>query len=173
MRKTYGVCFGMLAMGLAVLGAPVSRAQSRLAAGGAGGGNEMAATSAESSSSTPTSSSPADLQQRIEALKMELADLNNQLAAEKDPEPTAPPAQDAQGQGGAALVASATTAAPATAAPMPLANPSMTAPLATAIPHEVSAGPFGKIEVTGILSGIGITEGNHIPGRPAYALGRQ
>ena len=49
-------------------------------------------------------------------------------------------------------------------ASMPLPSPSMTAPLATAVPHEVSAGPLGKIEVTGILSGIGITEGYHVPG---------
>jgi hypothetical protein len=38
--------------------------------------------------------------------------------------------------------------------------PSMSGPLATAIPHE---GP-GKLEVTGILSGMGWTEGNHITG---------
>lgn len=40
----------------------------------------------------------------------------------------------------------------------------MTAPLATAVPHEFSAGPFGKLEVTGILSGMGWSEGDHIPG---------
>jgi len=41
----------------------------------------------------------------------------------------------------------------------------MSGPLATAVPHEISAGPFGKIDVTGILSGIGIGESNHvIPG---------
>ncbi len=43
----------------------------------------------------------------------------------------------------------------------------MAGPLATAIPHEISAGPFGKLEVTGILSGIGMTEGDHVPGDPA------
>ena len=32
----------------------------------------------------------------------------------------------------------------------------MSGPLATGIPHELPAGPFGKIEVTGILSGIGL-----------------
>ena len=36
----------------------------------------------------------------------------------------------------------------------------MSGPLATAMPHEIPAGPFGKIEITGILSGIGMTEGN-------------
>ncbi len=40
----------------------------------------------------------------------------------------------------------------------------MTAPLSTSIPHEISAGPFGKLEVTGILSGMGWTEGNYVPG---------
>src|SRR5258708_5555074 len=39
-------------------------------------------------------------------------------------------------------------AAPATApaAPAPLPTPSMSGPLATAIPHEIAAGPFGKLE---------------------------
>jgi len=43
----------------------------------------------------------------------------------------------------------------------------MSGPLATAIPHEISAGPFGKLEVTGILSGLGGTEGDHITGDPS------
>jgi hypothetical protein len=38
----------------------------------------------------------------------------------------------------------------------------MAGPLATGIPHELSAGPFGKIEVTGVLSGMGWTEGDHL-----------
>lgn len=36
----------------------------------------------------------------------------------------------------------------------------MTAPLQTGIPHLVDAGPFGKIAVTGILSGLGLAQGN-------------
>jgi len=43
---------------------------------------------------------------------------------------------------------------------MPLPTPSMSGPLATGLPHEVPAGPFGKIEVTGILSGIGLFGNN-------------
>ncbi|HXU19298.1 MAG TPA: outer membrane beta-barrel protein [Verrucomicrobiae bacterium] len=45
--------------------------------------------------------------------------------------------------------------------------PSMSGPLQTAVPHEFEAGPFGKLEITGILSGIGLTEGNHIFGDPS------
>ena len=149
----------MLALGLAVMGAPVSRA-----AGEAGGGSETSASSAANSSSSPSASSPADLRQRIDALKAELADLNTELAAEQDPEPPAPAAAQ-QDQGPAPTTPPpAATPAPAAATPTPLPSPSMTAPLATAIPHEIAAGPFGKIEVTGILSGIGMTEGYHIPG---------
>jgi len=45
--------------------------------------------------------------------------------------------------------------------PAPLPTPSMSGPLQTAVPHEVEG---GKLAVTGILSGIGWTEGNHIAG---------
>ncbi len=51
------------------------------------------------------------------------------------------------------------------AAPAPLPMPSMSGPLATAIPHEIGGSETsGKLEVTGILSGMGLTEGNHIAG---------
>lgn len=59
---------------------------------------------------------------------------------------------------------SQTAQAPAgqkTTDPTPLPMPSMTSPLQTAPPHEIEG---GKIAVTGILSGIGWTEGNHITG---------
>lgn len=42
--------------------------------------------------------------------------------------------------------------------------PAMAGPLATAIPHEIAAGPFGKLEVTGILSGMGWSESNAVAG---------
>jgi hypothetical protein len=67
----------------------------------------------------------------------------------------------------AAPAPAAAPAAAAPAAPAPLPMPSMSGPLATAIPHEVPAGPFGKIEVTGILSGLMSTESNAFPGDSA------
>jgi Putative beta-barrel porin-2, OmpL-like. bbp2 len=154
MNKTYGVCAGLLALGLVGLGAPASRAASRLAAGETGGESETTATSAASSSSTSAASSPADLRQRIDALKAQLADLNTELA-EKDVD-TSAPAAPPQDQG------APPAAAPAAAAPMPLPTPSMSGPLATGIPHELPAGPFGKVEITGILSGIGLFGNNPV-----------
>jgi hypothetical protein len=157
MNKTYGVCLGLLALGLAGLGAPASYAKNRLTAGEESGGSEPATSSAANSTSTSAASSPADLRQRIDALKAELADLNKELAAEKDGD-SATTAAAPQDQG--APPAAAPAAAPAPAAPMPLPTPAMSGPLATGIPHELPAGPFGKIEVTGILSGIGLFGNN-------------
>ena len=45
--------------------------------------------------------------------------------------------------------------------PQPLPMPSMSGPLQTAAPHEVEG---GKLAVTGILTGMGWTEGNHASG---------
>jgi len=61
------------------------------------------------------------------------------------------------------------TSAAAPAAPAPLPMPSMAGPLATAIPHEIAVGgeTAEKLKVTGILSGVGWTEGNHIAGDPS------
>jgi hypothetical protein len=84
MKKKYGVCAGMLAMGLAVLGAPASKAQSRLAAG--------EESSSPAPATTPAASSPVDLDRRIEALEMELAELKTELATKKTEEPAAAPA---------------------------------------------------------------------------------
>jgi hypothetical protein len=100
------------------------------------------------------------LRQRIDALKAELADLNTELAASKDPDATAPAAapQD-QGTPAPAAAAPAATTPPA---PMPLTTPSMSGPLATGIAHELPAGPFGKIEITGVLTGLGLYENNPI-----------
>jgi len=116
MKKTYGVCLGILVLGVAGFAAPASRAASRLAVSAAGDDTNTAvvATAAPDDQGTPPPATPA--------------------------------------------------AAPATTppAPMPLSSPSMTAPLSTAIPHEISAGPFGKLEITGILSGGGMTEGDEV-----------
>src|SRR5260370_28954312 len=80
-NKNIGVCLGILALALGIVGAQAAQAQSLMAASGTGGATE---TSTPSGSATPASSSPADLRQRIDALKAELADLNTQLAAAKD-----------------------------------------------------------------------------------------
>jgi hypothetical protein len=80
MKKKYGVCFGMLAMGLAVLGAPASWAQSRMAAGEAASASE---TSTTSEAATPAAASPSDLDRRIEALESELLELKTELESKK------------------------------------------------------------------------------------------
>jgi hypothetical protein len=79
MKKTYGVCVGLFAMGLAVLGAPVSRAA----------GDPATETTAANSPAAPAASSPADLDRRIEALEMELTDLKAALAEKKEAESAA------------------------------------------------------------------------------------
>jgi len=83
MKIRYGVCFGMLVMGLAVVGTPVGRAQSRLEANGASGASGASAASTVSASPAPSTSSPADLDRRVEELEKELADLRTELAARK------------------------------------------------------------------------------------------
>ena len=70
------------------------------------------------------------------------------------PQTATPSSSEQQGQ--------APPAAPAT--PQPLPNPTMTAPLQTAAPpHTFNAGPFGTLAVTGILSGMGLTQSNYVP----------
>jgi hypothetical protein len=54
-------------------------------------------------------------------------------------------------------------AVPADAAPAaPLASPAMVGPLSTASPRTLDAGPFGKLDVTGILSGFGYWQGHPV-----------
>jgi len=140
MKKTYGVCLGLLALGLVGTGAPAAHARSLSAAGSAVGGSDAAATT---TASTTINSSHTD----------------DVLVAENDAKDTVAPAADApQDQ----APASGTPAATTPPAPMPLPTPSMSGPLATAVPHEIPAGPFGKIEVTGILSGIGLFGNNPV-----------
>jgi Putative beta-barrel porin-2, OmpL-like. bbp2 len=55
----------------------------------------------------------------------------------------------------------ASTPQTAPSTPQPLPNPTMTAPLQTAAPpHTFTAGPFGTVAITGILSGLGLTQSN-------------
>ena len=86
MKKRYGVCFGMLALGMTVVGTPVGRAQSRLEANGGSGASSGSATSM---SPAPAASSPADLDRRIEALEQELSELRTELTARKEAETVA------------------------------------------------------------------------------------
>ncbi len=54
-------------------------------------------------------------------------------------------------------------AAPADAAPAaPLASPAMVGSLSTASPRTLDAGPLGKLDVTGILSGFGYWQGHPV-----------
>ena len=68
--------------------------------------------------------------------------------------PAQAPAADSSGQ----------APAPKPADPQPLPNPSMAGPLSTAVPHTFSAGPFGTVAITGILSGMGLVQNNWVPG---------
>ena len=48
--------------------------------------------------------------------------------------------------------------------PQPLPTPAMTGPLQTPSPITFDAGPFGKLDLTGIVSGMGLVQGNHVSG---------
>ncbi len=52
------------------------------------------------------------------------------------------------------------TAAPAT----PLSTPSLTGPLQAAAPIVIDGGPLGKLDLDGVVSGIGLWQGNHVSG---------
>ena len=49
-------------------------------------------------------------------------------------------------------------------APAPLTTPAITGPLQAAPPNIFDAGPLGKLNVNGIVSGMGLWQGNHVPG---------
>ena len=49
-------------------------------------------------------------------------------------------------------------------APAPLSTPAVTGPLQAAPPLTFDAGPFGKIALDGVLSGIGLWQSNPVPG---------
>jgi hypothetical protein len=48
--------------------------------------------------------------------------------------------------------------------PTPLPTPAITGPLVGLPPIAFDAGPLGKLNVNGILSGAGLWQGNHVPG---------
>jgi hypothetical protein len=58
------------------------------------------------------------------------------------------------GSGNTGTPAAAAQTASSTPSPQPLPTPAMTGPLSTAVPTTFDAGPLGKLEVTGILSGM-------------------
>jgi hypothetical protein len=51
-----------------------------------------------------------------------------------------------------------------TSSATPLPTPSMTGPLQAAPPIEIDAGPLGKLALNGVVSGIGLWQGNHVAG---------
>ena len=64
-----------------------------------------------------------------------------------------------------ALVALALTSlAQSQTPPAPLPTPSITGPLQAAPPNNFDAGPLGTLSVNGALSGMGLWQGNHVPG---------
>jgi Putative beta-barrel porin-2, OmpL-like. bbp2 len=52
----------------------------------------------------------------------------------------------------------------APASPSPLPTPPITGPLQAAPPITFDGGPFGELNVNGIVSGMGLWQGNHVPG---------
>lgn len=67
-------------------------------------------------------------------------------------------------QNPAVVPASRSTQTPASATPSPLPNPPFTGPLQAAAPHVFDAGPFGQLDINGVVSGIGLVQGNAVPG---------
>ncbi len=53
------------------------------------------------------------------------------------------------------------------AAPAPLPNPPVTGPLQAAPPIVFDGGPFGKLDLNGVVSGMGLWQGNHVAGDEA------
>jgi len=72
------------------------------------------------------------------------------------------PAPAPAAQAGGTPAPAAAPAAPA--GPTALSTPSVTGPLSNLPPAIFDAGPFGKIAVNGILSGMGVLQNNHVPG---------
>jgi len=73
-------------------------------------------------------------------------------------------ATDSQTTATAGVASTATPQAPQPVPAVPLAMPATAGPLSTAAPTTIDAGPFGELEVTGILSGFGYAQNNASPG---------
>src|SRR5690349_4564794 len=69
--------------------------------------------------------------------------------------PGQPTAEDASGQAKQESPAPAVT---------PLPTPAITGPLQASAPITFEAGPFGKLNLNGIMSGVGFWQGNHVAG---------
>lgn len=69
-----------------------------------------------------------------------------------------------------------TVQSPPPSAPSPLAIPSITGPLQASAPIIFDGGPLGKLDLDGIVSGMGLWQGNHVPGdnptQPALSNGQ-
>src|SRR5580658_7066780 len=78
-------------------------------------------------------------------------------------------AQDTPATPAPAAAAPADQAAPA--APAALSTPSVTGPLSNLPPAVFDAGPFGKIAVNGLLSGLAVGQSNHTPGDDIFQSG--
>jgi Putative beta-barrel porin-2, OmpL-like. bbp2 len=76
-------------------------------------------------------------------------------AAQTADSTTAPQTQTSDQQNAASQ-----TAAP----PSPLTTPAITGPLQAAPPIVFDAGPLGKLDLDGVVSGIGLWQGNHVGG---------
>jgi hypothetical protein len=61
-------------------------------------------------------------------------------------------------------ILSALALVPETVQAAPLPMPAMTGPLQTPSPFQFNAGPLGKLDVTGVMSGMGIWQGNPVAG---------
>ncbi len=86
-------------------------------------------------------------------------------AAQNAPAQADPPAgQSSAPAPQSAAPASQAAAAPAPAAPSALSTPSVTGPLSNLPPLVFDAGPLGKIDANGIITGFGMWQGDHVPG---------
>ncbi|HEY4901016.1 MAG TPA: hypothetical protein VIH91_09395, partial [Terriglobales bacterium] len=78
--------------------------------------------------------------------------------------PVAKPADTPQASTPATAPAAPAAAAAPADAPTALPTPSVTGPLAAAVPITLEAGPLGKLSLNGIVSGFGVFQSNAVPG---------